>query len=476
MQYSIQQATDANGLRLKTTLYLVAVIIYNVFFHPLAKFPGPKSCAATCIPYAYDSVRGRSGQSTKALHKKYGDVVRVSPNELSFTNSEAWKAIYGSRPGHAQNQKDSGFYPPTIGGAASLVISNDEDHYRFRRTLSHAFSESSLRAQEPIVKSYVDLLMQRLRENCAGGSKPLNMVSWYNFTTFDIIGDMAFGESFGCLQNSTYHKWVSFVFSNIRYGSYRNVARRFPGSKFLLRLIVPAHLPKEDQWHRQLTTEKVKGRLAKSNDRMDFFAHILKQKDTERALSFPEMLTNSSSFIIAGSETTASLLSGITYYLLKNERVLEKLQQEVRGAFKSEADITVAACNRLEYLNAVLMEGLRIFPPAPTGLPRVINGQGTVINGRWVPGGVSPALFHMGLRYMLNLFVYRLSWLYHILLPSTQRRTSQTQSPSSQSGFLEILDSPMMIKRCFSRSVLGPGIALDGSMFPSIFLRFVLSS
>lgn len=377
----------------KTILYPVAVIIYNVFFHPLAKFPGPKSRAATNIPYAYAGVRGRQGQSTKELHAQYGDVVRVSPNELSFINSEAWKAIYGARPGHPQNQKDAGFYPPTIGGVPSITVSNDEDHHRIRRTVSHGFSEISLRAQEPILKSYVDLLMQRLRENCDAGSKPVNMVSWYNFTTFDIIGDMAFGESFGCLQNSTYHRWVSFVFSNIRYGSYRNVARRFPGSRFLLRLMVPAHLPQEDQRHRQLTTEKVKGRLAKSNDRMDFFAHILKQKDTERALSFAEMLPMSSSFIIAGSETTASLLSGITYYLLKNEHVLGKLQQEIRGTFKSEADITVAACTQLEYFTAVLMEGLRVFPPAPIGLPRVINGQGTLITGRWVPGGVSSAPF-----------------------------------------------------------------------------------
>lgn len=369
-------------------------IIYNLYFHPLAKFPGPKSRAATYIPYSYASVKGRHGHAVKELHEQYGDVVRISPNELSFTTSEAWKVIYGVRPGHPHNQKDSGYYPKTIGGVPSITVSNDEDHYRFRRTLSQAFSESALRAQESIVKSYVDLLMQRLRERCntdRSGKSSINMVSWYNFTTFDIIGDMALGESFGCLQSSTYHKWVSYIFSNIRNSVYRNVSRRFPGSGLILRFILPSRLAREDQAHRQLTTEKVKGRLSKSNDRMDFFAHILKQKDTERALSFPEMLTNSSSFIIAGSETTATFLSGITYYLLKNKPALNKLQHEIRGAFKSDADITVVACNQLGYLNAVIQEGLRIFPAAPVGLPRVINKPGAMIAGRWVPGGVSPS-------------------------------------------------------------------------------------
>lgn len=315
-------------------------------------------------------------------------MVRIAPNELSFIDGEAWKAIYGTRPGHKQKSKDVRYYPPTAGGVPSIVLSNDEDHSRFRRTLSHAFSETSLRAQEPLVNGYVDLLIQRLHEHCDAGRKSLDMVSWYNFTTFDIIGDLAFGEPFNCLQNSAYHKWVSMIFSNIRYGTYGNIARRFPGSKFLLRLITPTRIANGRNWHIELTKEKVKGRLAKSNDRMDFFGHILKQKDTERAMSFDEMVTNGSTLIVAGSETTATLLSAVTYYLVKNERVLSKLQEEIRASFASEKDITVTACNQLEYLNAVLTEALRIFPPAPTGLPRIVDREGDMIAGKWVPGGV----------------------------------------------------------------------------------------
>jgi hypothetical protein len=59
-----------------------------------------------------------------------------------------------------------------------------------------------MRDQEPIMTKYFDLLMQRLHENC---EKPVDMVNWYNLTTFDIISDLTFGESFHRLENSRLH-------------------------------------------------------------------------------------------------------------------------------------------------------------------------------------------------------------------------------------------------------------------------------
>ncbi len=55
-----------------------------------------------------------------------------------------------------------------------------------RRVLAHAFSEKSLREQEPLIQDYVNLLMSSLHEAAEEG--PQNMVSWYEFVTFDIIG------------------------------------------------------------------------------------------------------------------------------------------------------------------------------------------------------------------------------------------------------------------------------------------------
>jgi cytochrome P450 len=348
--------------------------------------------AATRLPYIRMILGGQFAQKTKVLHQQYGDVVRIAPDELSFIDGAAWKPIYGTRAGHGQKPKDYRFYAPSAGEAPGIIVSNDADHSRFRRLLSHGFSDNSLRGQEPIIMGYVDLLMQRLRENIEDGTKAVDMVAWYNFTTFDIIGDLAFGEPFDCLKNSDYHQWVSIIFTSLKYGAYTNVSRRLPGSKYILPCIMPKHVALRRSTHLAMTKEKVHGRIAKSNERPDFFGNILKHQNTEKGFSVPEMIATGSTLIVAGSETTATVLSGVTYLLLRNPRVLKKLQDEVRSAFTTEKEITLESCNKLEYCLAVLTEALRVYPPVPVGLPRIVDSQGDMIAGNWVPGGVSTNL------------------------------------------------------------------------------------
>lgn len=136
----------------------------------------------------------------KVLHDKYGPVVRVSPNELSFNTSGAWNDIYGHRPGHKNFHKSPihvGAVDP-LPNASTLTMADDDTHARQRRALSHAFSQQALLEQEDILLVYVNLFIKKLGEMC-DQDEPFNLVNWYNFTTFDIIGDLAFGESFGCL-------------------------------------------------------------------------------------------------------------------------------------------------------------------------------------------------------------------------------------------------------------------------------------
>lgn len=61
---------------------------YNVFFHPLTKFPGPKLHAASHIPISLSMVKGTYVFDLKKLHDTYGPVVRTAPNELSFAEGE----------------------------------------------------------------------------------------------------------------------------------------------------------------------------------------------------------------------------------------------------------------------------------------------------------------------------------------------------------------------------------------------------
>jgi cytochrome P450 len=91
---------------------------------------------------------------------------------------------------------------------------------------------------------------------------------------------------------------------------------------------------------------------------------------------------------VAGSETTATTLAGVTFLLCANPEVLRRLTDEVRSAFDSEEEITFSSVQKLTYMLAVLRETMRIFPAAPGDLPRVIPPSGAVICGKFLPGGV----------------------------------------------------------------------------------------
>jgi cytochrome P450 len=90
---------------------------------------------------------------------------------------------------------------------------------------------------------------------------------------------------------------------------------------------------------------------------------------------------------MAGGETSGSAMASIIYFLLKNPDAHKKLNEEVRSAYASYADIDVASTTKLEYLMAVLKEGMRIFPTAPQGTPRISPGM--MVEGYYVPRGVS---------------------------------------------------------------------------------------
>lgn len=201
---------------------------------------------------------------------------------------------------------------------------------------------------------------------------------------------MAFGEPFGCLSNSKYHPWVKKLPAVMKGASYMTVARIFsPLDKIMMKLI--SKKTREGvRDHRQMATHKVQGRIAAKTDRRDFWSYIL--KPDEPGMTPLEMEFNGGLLVIAGSETTATALAGTTYALCKNHDAMKLLQEDVRGTFKNEKDITMVSVGKLKYLYAVLLEGMRLYPPVPNAASRYTPAGGEQIAGSFIPGGVSTNL------------------------------------------------------------------------------------
>lgn len=76
-------------------VYQVGRILYNIFLHPLSKFPGPRLRSAFSFVNYVEEIKGIQAPKAKALHDQYGPVVRIGPDSLSFNTSKAWKGMCG---------------------------------------------------------------------------------------------------------------------------------------------------------------------------------------------------------------------------------------------------------------------------------------------------------------------------------------------------------------------------------------------
>ncbi|CUS11625.1 unnamed protein product [Tuber aestivum] len=290
-------------------------------------------------------------------------------------------------------------------------------HSEMKRKLSHGFSAKALLEQEDIVQGYVDKLIGQINVH---GTRPEGdeMVKWYNFFTFDLIGDLAFGQSFGSLNDgmSKPHFWVSLLLGNVRAIAWRSVARWFPVFEKLGVWTVPKRVMemriKHSEYSRKMIVQQVPpleqtwaesaNLLSKTNEFEDYsqgfaFRTVRPRRpghDYPRIIwpgqhnhvpslflrALPECLAT------AGSETTATFLSGTTYHLLKNPRVYNLLAEEIRSAYNTYDEITDANASKLKYLSAVIDEGLRIYPPVGTGTYR--ESPGETVDGIYIPKGV----------------------------------------------------------------------------------------
>jgi cytochrome P450 len=107
------------------------------------------------------------------------------------------------------------------------------------------------------------------------------------------------------------------------------------------------------------------------------------QKDDKGSRA--QLINNATIFIAAGTETTTTSLCGAVYHILSNPQVLTQLCQEIRGAAENVQDLNLDLIHNMTYLRACVNESLRIYPPVPGTLTRLVPKGGAYICGNHVP-------------------------------------------------------------------------------------------
>lgn len=226
------------------------------------------------------------------LHEHYGPVVRLGPDHISYTDPRAWRDIFGHRAGEGlagreENPKASLFYHEQIierkGDVPNILSAGREEHGRLRRAVAAGFSERAMREQEDSIKGYVDLLVDRLQGQSARGDE-VDMATWYNWTTFDVVGDLVFAESFGCLDREKGHQFVDLVtgiakqsawFTAMKYAGMHKI----PGFKRALNIVVRWVAADSFSGMQQNMMDKLRHRLAVKEERSDLFEGLVSKRE-----------------------------------------------------------------------------------------------------------------------------------------------------------------------------------------------------
>lgn len=342
-------------------------------------------------------VKGELPHRIKAWHERYGPIVRVAPDELSFLDATAWRDIYPKNFIRPNEYKDQ----PPGKTAANLIACTESEHARFRKILAPGFSEKNVMEQEPFVRAYVNKLIAKLnkrssQEEVASSTTAVDMVEWINYVAFDIIGDLTWGSSFGCLDGLTYHPWIQTV-SQFKTAVLVGATKFYPMVYSLLMAITPPSALKEVMEMWKITEHKVRQRVGDGNtDRPDLVSTMLAtsvaaQTNPDQMAIAPmtreEMEVNAMMIVAAGSESITTVLCGAINYLLRNPEKLTKLVHEIRSTFPSEREIEGSALKRLSYLNAVLTESMRLCPTIPDAMRRLVPPGGAMVTGQILPAG-----------------------------------------------------------------------------------------
>ncbi|KAI0017200.1 cytochrome P450 [Xylariomycetidae sp. FL0641] len=357
--------------------WVIALLAYNLFFHPLRDYPGPFLAKITDGYAGFYAICRNLHLKTREDHLKYGPVMRYGPDRLVFNTPQAFADIYKNER-VVKSEVYSAFQQRK--DVYSVFNARDREiHRQKRKLIGRAVTEQSMRGFEPTMAAQIDIFLRQLlpqsssQEN-PSGERAVNMSERLKRLGYDVVGHLAFGYALDTQTRARHRFWPL-----LRRGRLEAFLRRRPRSLHarLMRLI----------------EAMVAARLAQPRDaRRDLYFHVADELATSGGtgdnIRLGELWPEAVFFIPAGGDTTATGLAALFFYLSRHPASYRTLAAEIRGAFAAGADIAggprLAGCR---YLRACIDEALRRSPPVPGTLWRELADEGDPGPGPWVVDG-----------------------------------------------------------------------------------------
>ncbi|KAF3074577.1 putative sterigmatocystin biosynthesis P450 monooxygenase [Trichoderma lentiforme] len=363
----------ASMIAISLCSYSLFCVIYNLFFHPLRRFPGPLLAKVSGAWARVQNFYGRKAHKIHEAHIHYGirlsflqaleilkcPVVRIGPNMLSFSDPSALRDIYMSKA----FVKEGGFYNVIL--EASLTSRkrakriyheehllsftyyftpnpDPEAHSQRRKLLSRGFSQTAMRDFEPKVASKIYTVLDQWAKIASTSGSAVDIFRWTHMLGFDTV----------------YHLMFDVDPGTVKTGVESEVMQYMRAWKLIY--IYKEFVPLLENWGIY-----VPGYIG------SYFRKVHAWKKA----------WNPNLRLFGGSGTTANTFVYLVWATAQQPDIIRRLQEELDRLFPDTSTISdYLTCNKLPYLNAVIYETMRLYPSTIAILPRTAIENTTVAN------------------------------------------------------------------------------------------------
>lgn len=349
--------------------------------------PGPALSKVTGICWWYAGASARQISYQHAMHKKYGPVARVGPNQVILSDLAALREVFGFGSGFVKSDWYHRFVGTKEGDNLFTTI-NPQLHAQRRKLLGTAMSETSLRTTfEPAIRQLgIKAVQEMVREQKENGR--FDAIRWWFYMTTDVIGELTFGTSFNMLDKREENQYIR----DLKTIAKTAILTVFYPWVFKLRSYLPFKSVKELAAIRDRTTVAAQDSISRYHDAMTqnpdsvkttLFTKIWKSNEAGD-ITNDQLAIQARGYIIAGTDTTAYTLSYLLYELSRHQHWQDKIMAEIKTLPSGFTSKDVAA---LPNTQLAIQETLRVHGAVQVALPRVVPEQGLVAAGYFIPPG-----------------------------------------------------------------------------------------
>ncbi|KAF6812374.1 L-ornithine-N5-monooxygenase [Colletotrichum musicola] len=360
--------------------------VYRLIFHPLRRFPGPFQAKVTKLYIPWINLDWKLHEYYLEMHQKYGDFVRVGPNDISVVNLDAFNKLHG--PQTKVSKRNTGFYDGLVArGELNLdAIWHNETHRDRRKVWDQALGSKALEKYEEETRKVLRTWLARLDEV---DGKPVDTSHYAKLIPFDNMGRVAFSRDFGTVKDGREDRMLDLIEITFKLAARMG---QTPWPLVFLASLPRFGMQKEfEALGARLIDERMAVDTDETHDMLRYFIDDLNSDKPRTFFNLNILYSDSHAILIGATDTISCALGYSFYFLARDPNLQQRLRDEIAPTHGKTlpGEFSVADLQKVEFLEAFINETLRMHAPAALNGPRMAPPEGVEVDGTFIPGGVT---------------------------------------------------------------------------------------